>query len=94
MIRICLKEYLERLRAIEAKKGDNKRHVPSMNELARLSGLHRGSLNRIANNHSSAIRFSTGNAIISTMNDIGFDMKLSDLMVYDKSLSAKKTENV
>lgn len=89
MVRVCLKEYLEKLQAREIlREKGQKREVPSMDRLAELAGLHRGSLNRIANNHGKALRFDTANAIIRTMNDLGFDMKLSDLVIYDNSLLA------
>ena len=88
MVRICLKEYLEKLYAREVlKEKGPKRMVPSMNKLADLAGLHRGSLNRIANNHGKALNFETANAIIGAMNNLGFDMEISDLIIYDKSLS-------
>lgn len=87
MVRICLKEYLEKLYAREVlKRKEQRRMVPSMDKLAELAGLHRGSLNRIANNHGKALRFETANAIIGTMNNLGFDMEISDLIIYDKGL--------
>lgn len=87
MVRICLKEYLEKLYAREVlKEKKQRRMVPSMDKLAELAGLHRGSLNRIANNHGKALRFETANAIIGTMNNLGFDMEISDLIIYDKGL--------
>lgn len=83
MVRICLREYLNKLAAIENQKKENKREVPSMDKLAFAANLHRGSLNRIARNHGSALRFDTANAIIGAMRNMGFDMQISDLITYD-----------
>ena len=86
MIRIVLREYLKRLQAIETlkDKGQEKKDVPSLAELADLAGLHRGSIFRIAGNKGSSIHFKTANTIIKVMRKEGFDMKLSDLVIYEE----------
>lgn len=83
MIKVCLKEYLERLHAIEVMSGKKKRReVPSMDGLAKLAGIHRVTLNRIANNHGKALKFDTASAIIKALRDLGFDTQVSDLIKY------------
>lgn len=86
MIKVVLKEYLQRLRAIETikPKGEKKKEVPTMDGLADLAGLHRVSLNRIANNHGKALNFETANVVIKAMRDLGFDMQTSDFIAYEE----------
>lgn len=85
MIKVVLKEYLDRLNAIETlkPKSEEKKEVPSLSGLAKLAGLHRGSVIRIANNHGNSINFKTANTIIKAMRSIGFKMQLSDLVIYE-----------
>lgn len=87
MVKIVLRRYLSRLQAIETlkEKGEQKRHVPSLAELADLAGLHKGSIFRIAGNKGNSINFKTANAIIRAMRKSGFKMKLSDLVIFDDS---------
>lgn len=86
MVKIVLKDYLEILNAeevIKAAKGEPRKKVPTLGELAKASGLHRGSLYRIAHKPAGALHFKTANAIIDAMRDVyGFDMQISDLITY------------
>ncbi len=86
MTKVVLREYLSRLQAIETLKarGEKKKYVPSLAELADLAGLHRGSIFRIAGNKGNSIHFKTANAIIQAMRNQGFDMELSDLVIYEE----------
>ncbi len=86
MVKIVLKDYLEKLNAIEVMKpkGEAKKQVPTISELAKKTGLHRGSLYRIAHQPASALHFKTANSIIKAMREFGFDMQISDLVTYEE----------
>ena len=86
MVKIVLKEYLERLNAIEVMKprGEPRKQVPTISELAKKSGLHRGSLYRIAHQPAGALHFKTANKIIKAMRAFGFDMQIQDLVTYEE----------
>lgn len=86
MITVNLKSYLERLKAIETLKSGSKRDVPNMDQLAKMVGLHRGTMNRIANNHTSAIRFKLLGSIITALRGLGFNTSVSDILVYDEAV--------
>lgn len=89
MIIIALKEHLERLKAIETLKAGKRKEVPSMDGLAKEVGLHRGTLNRIANNHGKAIKFEVLNSIIETLRELGFDTDISDILIYSPTKKPK-----
>ena len=85
VIIVNLKSHLDRLKAIETLKTEGaKREVPSMDQLSRLVGIHRGTLNRIANNHTKAIRFELLNSIIEELQKLGFETDVKDILIYQK----------
>lgn len=86
-MKVVLKEYLERLHAIEVMKakGEPRKHVPNLTELAELSGLHKVTVNRIANNHSKALKFESAKSIIKAMRGLGFNMTVSDFLEYEEA---------
>lgn len=84
-MKVVLKEYLERLNAIEVMKprGEPRKKVPNLTELAKLSGLHKVTISRIANNYTKTFKIESAQAIIKAMRDLGFDMQVSDFLMYE-----------
>ena len=89
LMKIVLKEYLEWLRAVEVMKtvmpdGGKRKKVPSLTELARLSGLGTMTVYRMGNNNAKVMKLETISAIIRAMRGLGFDTQVSDLLVYQE----------
>lgn len=80
---IVLKSYLDDLDANEKRKPvEQRRRVPSMDELAHAVGIHPTTLSKIVNNNISQLSLATGGKIISTMRRFGFPMQETDLIRY------------
>src|SRR5689334_23363675 len=80
---ITLKTYLERLETFErSRPKDQRRHIPSLRELAKDVGIHEVTLNNIANNNIRQLNLDTGAQIITAMRRRGFDIDVSDLLAY------------
>lgn len=80
---INLKTYLSNLEAVESTKPKGeRRHVPSITELAESIGMHQTSLSRLANNKINQLALGTGDKIITEMRRRGFAMQETDLIVY------------
>jgi DNA-binding Xre family transcriptional regulator len=84
MLYINLNTYLSQLKAIENSKpaGAKRLKVPNITELAEAIGLHQTSLSRIANNRISHLNLEVGNKIIDELRRRGFEMRVTDLLVY------------
>lgn len=82
MIRIAIKEYLERLRAIELVNGTN-RDVPSVRKLSQVVNVHYVTLNKMVNNHGKSIRIELLSDIIRHLRSLGFDTSISDILIYE-----------
>lgn len=82
MIRIAIKEYLERLRALELVNGTN-RDVPSVRQLSKVVNVHYVTLNKMVNNHGKSIRIELLSDIIEHLRSIGFETDISDILVYE-----------
>ena len=82
MIRIAIKEYLERLRAIELVNGTN-RDVPSVRKLSQAVNVHYVTLNKMVNNHGKSIRIELLSDIIEHLRSIGFETDISDILKYE-----------
>jgi len=80
---INLKTYLSNLEAVESTKPKNeRRHVPSVSELAESIGMHQTTLSRLANNKINQLALDTGDKIITEMRRRGFPMQERDLVTY------------
>lgn len=80
---IVFKSYLSRLEAMErAKPPGQRRHVPTMEELARRIGVHPVTLSGIANNNVKQLNLRTAGRLIETMREFGFRMDVTDLLEY------------
>jgi DNA-binding Xre family transcriptional regulator len=80
---ITLKAYLDHLEAIENSKAVHmRRTVPSMEELARVVGIHPVTLSKIANSNIRQLNLETGGRIITAMRRFGFPMTITDLIAY------------
>lgn len=86
---VVLNEYLSRLSSIEARKPKGeRRHVPSLTELAESVGIHRTILSRVANNRQLNLNLDVGSKIISEMRRRGFQMDTTDLVIYREEEAA------
>ncbi len=82
---INLKSYLSTLEAIESTKPESqKKHIPSLSELADSLGMHKTSIIRLANNKVSQLSLETGDRIITEMRQRGFPMEIGNLLVYQE----------
>jgi DNA-binding Xre family transcriptional regulator len=80
---INLDTYLSQLKAVESTKPKGeRRHVPSLSELAEAIGMHQTSLSRLANNKINQLSLETGDKIITEMRHRGFPMQVTDLLAY------------
>ena len=80
---ITLKAYLDHLDALEKSKAEHlRRKVPSMEELARVVGIHPVTLSNIANSNIRQLNLETGGRIITAMRRFGFPMTITDLIAY------------
>ena len=80
---INLNTYLSRLKALESTKPkEERRHVPSLSELAESIGMHQTSLSRLANNKVGQLSLETGDKIMTEMRRRGFQMEVTDLVAY------------
>lgn len=89
MVQICLKEYLARLEREEGAKEEG-RTVPSMDGLAELVGIHRVTMNKIVNNRTKSLNFGIATRIIEAMSLLGFDMQITDLIIFHKITTTDK----
>lgn len=81
LIRINLNEYLDTLRAREGEKPINQRRdVPSLADLVRLTGLNRASLYNFAANRYESARLDILAALLNTLRQEGFNVTISDLL--------------
>jgi DNA-binding Xre family transcriptional regulator len=80
---ITLKTYLEQLETFErSRTREQRRHIPSLRELARDVGIHEVTMNNIANNNIRQLNLDTGAQIITALRRRGFDVSVADLIAY------------
>lgn len=80
---VTLNSYLDRLSEIESTKPkDDRRSVPSVSELAKVAGIGRSGLTRIANNQISSLNRKVLGSVITELRRRGFDTQVSDILVY------------
>ncbi len=80
---IALRPYLKSLdEAEKAKPVEERRRVPSIEELAHEIGIHRVTFRNIANGNIKQLNLELGGKIISTMRRFGFPMQETDLIRY------------
>ena len=80
---ITLKAYLENVDTYERSRSEGqRRHVPSLRELARDVGIHEVTMNNIANNNIQQLNLSTGAKIITALRRRGFKMDVNDMLAY------------
>jgi DNA-binding Xre family transcriptional regulator len=80
---INLKPFLSSLELEEkAQQPDQRRAVPTLTELAEIVGMHRTPFYRIANNRVSKLDLDTLAGIIAELRRRGFDVDISDMLVY------------
>jgi len=80
---ITLKAYLENVETFERSRPEGqRRHVPSLRELARDVGIHEVTLNNIANNNIQQLNLGTGAKIITALRRRGFKMDVGDMIAY------------
>jgi DNA-binding transcriptional regulator YhcF (GntR family) len=80
---IALRPYLKGLdEAEKAKPVEERRRVPSIEELAHEIGVHPVTFRNIANGNIKQLNLELGGKIISTMRRFGFPMQETDLIRY------------
>jgi DNA-binding Xre family transcriptional regulator len=80
---VTLRSYIERLSALEnSKPKDQRRHVPTMKELAEEVGIHQVTMSEISNSNIRQLNLETGGRIIAAMRRRGFSMDVNDLLAY------------
>lgn len=81
-VSIRLKEYLEDLKQKEEMKDGVRLQVPSLYDLAGDTGIHYTTLNRIARDRITKLDLKKTDQIIKTMRKRGFNMDITDLIVF------------
>ncbi len=85
MVVIKLKRYLAELEEIERGKPEGERKkVPTLADIGRDAGLSYPALNRLVNNRTNGIKFSTASRIIEAVHGWDFPMETRDLFEYHK----------
>ncbi|HEU4329170.1 MAG TPA: hypothetical protein VFS21_38885 [Roseiflexaceae bacterium] len=91
---IKLKEYLDRLDTQERQKPvEQRRRVPTMEELAQVVGVHPVTLSNIANSNIKQLNLETGGRIITAMRRFGFAMTIDDLIGYREPEASGEHKN-
>ena len=82
LVVVCtLKQYLEKIDAIEKQKPIIKRrHVPTIKDISAELGMYYTTISRIANNKVRRLDYRTAAKIIKVLRNRGFDMQISDLI--------------
>ena len=69
------------LNGIEAAKlPSQRRDVPSLTELAKITGIHRVTLTNLANNRIKLVKLATLSAVLNELRRRGFDCTITDLL--------------
>lgn len=81
---IRLTEYLDELKEQEAAKEGIRLQVPTLTDLSADVGVHYVTMNRIAKNRVIKLDITTVDKVIKTMRSRGFDMDLTDFMIFEE----------
>jgi hypothetical protein len=82
-ILIKIKPYLASLEAQEGyAPAEKRRHVPTLTELAEVTGLHPVSFSSIANNRVKRLNLDILAIIILSLRESGFNTQIQDLLQY------------
>ncbi len=87
-MRIILKSYLHDLKS---KEGGEK--VPTIRDLAKSIGMEENTLFNISNNRIKQLSLETSEKIISEMRRRGFNMQVSDLLMYQDDSISQSVQN-
>ncbi len=79
---ITLKAYLGRISAEERSRIGQRRHVPSMDELATLVGIHPVTMSNLVNGKVKLLNLDLGGRIITELRKLGFDTAVDDVIAY------------
>ena len=80
---VTLRAYLDRVDAMEkGRPAEQRRRIPTMEELARDVGIHPVTLSNIANSNIQQLNLKTAGRIIWSLRRRGFQMDVSDLLAY------------
>lgn len=80
---ITLKSHLEHIAAHERSKPLNERRlIPSMDELARMVGIHPVTLSNIANSRIKQLNLVLGGRILTALHHYGFTTTIGDIIAY------------
>lgn len=85
-----VKQFLEEISALEMQKPIiERRHVPTIKDIAQESGMHYTTISRIVNNKVKKLDYGTASKIVTVLRNRGFVMKPSDVLDY-KIIEDKK----
>lgn len=78
---VQLGSYLQQLRAIERRKPENeRRHIPTVKELAEVTGVHPNSISRIVNGYTRRLNLDIAGMILVHIRRCGFQIEVSDIL--------------
>lgn len=81
VVLVSINEHLNRLKAIEDQKPLNQRRpVPSLADLVRITGINRASLYNLAGGKYESVNLEHLSAIINAIRDMDFPVTVSDLL--------------
>lgn len=89
---VTLNAYLHHLAAHEQRKplGD-RQAIPTLDELARLIGIHPVTLSNIANSKIKQLNLTVGGRILAALHHLGFMTTLSDILTYIPPADSSQT---
>jgi DNA-binding Xre family transcriptional regulator len=90
ILTVTLSDYLDILRGQEATKPPGeRRHVPTLGELAAGADLHRVTVSNLANNNIKQLNIETLSAIVNELRRREFDVQVSDILAFRPALEAQ-----
>ena len=83
VVYINLGPYLQKLKLVEKKKPKHlQRPVPSMKQIAKVSGITRQGLSKLVTGETRSLNLDLASAILDEMRRLGFKMQMTDLITY------------
>ena len=93
MVLVSINEHLARLQAIENQKPLNqRRRVPSLADLVKLTGINRASLYNLAGGKYESVNLEHLSAIINAIRELDFPVTVSDLLTEHPISTVPPTE--
>ena len=88
---VSFKSYLAALKAKElAKSGNERRPVPSANQVGKMAGLSQSATSRLTGGKAKSLPIKRVCAMLNVMNNLGFDTQITDFLTYKFEKKDKK----